>query len=68
MIFHYAVTAALAALRVGGVTNASFQAAAHLYVGLLLGLAVGRKSWSYIWLLLFLTAVETVCFLAGKLG
>lgn len=64
----WGLTAALAALRVGGETGAAFQAVAHLFVGG--AFAAGWRGWSTDTLKttpfiqgLVLTAVETACFL-----
>lgn len=57
------LTVILAGYRVAGVTSSSYQAAAHLVVGLFFGLYFGGRERMYLWLALGLTAVEASMFL-----
>lgn len=68
----------LAALRIGGVTHPSFQAAAHLFVGLLIGWGGmewwgtratdgPNDAWLKIVLVILLSAVELFCFVRSKI-
>jgi hypothetical protein len=52
----------LSALRLTGTTSIAFQAAAHLTVGLCIGIAVGEKRWRFAWVAIVLTVVEVVAF------
>ena len=67
-IFLVLMTLLLAGMRVAGFTHEAFQAAAHLWVGYLIGgaiyNAVERKT--FIGLAGFLTVVEVICFFAFK--
>lgn len=58
----------LGCLRVAGIKGIFFQAIAHLFMG---GLAVAwweqRTRWQ-LWLFIFLTVLETVCFFFGTLN
>jgi len=64
-----AVSVALAGLRIYGITNQTFQAAAHLWVGgLIVGYWTQRKTWprdSYMCLCLSiaLSVIELGCFI-----
>lgn len=58
--------AALAGVRLAGEKSVAFQAAAHVFVGLLLGLAWGRKSWYPASVAIALTVVEVIAFFAVK--
>ncbi len=68
------VSAALAALRISGITHPAFQAVAHLWVGgLFASWFVGRKTPtprpSRLWMALVLTfAVELPCALLARFG
>jgi hypothetical protein len=52
----------LSALRLTGTTSLAFQAAAHLVVGLCIGIAVGEKRWRFAAVAIALTVVEVVAF------
>lgn len=66
-----AIAVALACLRVSGEKGELFQAVAHLYVGLLIGLAWANYQflhtpWRfYAWVALALSVIELACFLLG---
>lgn len=56
----------LCVLRVEGHKGEAFQAAAHLAVGLLIGLAVRRPRRLYLILAAGMSAVEVLVFLLGR--
>lgn len=71
------ISLAIAGLRIGGITHIAYQAAAHLFVGGMIGAAVAlyrwtaydagrREFWFPIYLALFLSAVEVACFFAFR--
>jgi hypothetical protein len=63
-----AVALALGAIRVAGHTSPAFQAAAHLFVGVLFGAwFMGRERWNawLLYLALALSVLELACFLLG---
>ena len=57
-----AVAVALAVLRIGGVTHPSFQAAAHVFIGGLIGAWCITRSWRHGGPALGLLAVEVAMF------
>lgn len=57
------LSAAVAGLRVAGVTAPWYQAVAHLLVGLLFGAYLVNRERLALWLALGLTATEVVMFL-----
>lgn len=61
------IAIALAWMRVAGMTSIAFQAAAHVAVGLCIGLAVGEKRWRFAWVAIYLTLVEVAMVLNGVL-
>jgi hypothetical protein len=52
----------LSLFRISGDVRIAFQAVAHVYVGLLIGVALGQKKWTYAYIAIALTAVELVMF------
>jgi hypothetical protein len=72
-MYDYAVALSLflAVLRVAGSTSPSFQAAAHIWVGVLVGLFWANPTWTrakWLGLAAALTVVETICFLYSRLA
>ena len=60
------VAATMAVMRLAGHKGKSFQAMAHLYVGLLFGLGIGFQSIFYSWTGAALTFVELVAFVWAR--
>ncbi len=57
------LTTIIAIIRIAGITNNVFKDIAHIWVGILFGLAIGTKDGFYSWLAIMLSLVELICFL-----
>jgi hypothetical protein len=58
------VSIAFAVARMEGEKSVVFQALAHVWVGLLLGVAIGRRSAEWAWLAGWLSVIEVIAFFA----
>ena len=56
----------LGVLRIHGIKHEAFQAAAHLYVGGLLGAYFSGKNKEFLWIAIGLSVLEVVCFFLVK--
>ncbi len=61
MLITYILVGLLSAMRIAGVTHPAFQAVAHLYVGGLIGTAVGSWTRKPLYPAIILSVVETLC-------
>lgn len=61
------LSAGFGVARICGVTHPSFQAFAHVFVGLLIGLALGRKQWAWGILAITLSVLELVVAVSTRL-
>lgn len=62
------IAGVLMGLRVAGVKSEAFQAAAHVFVGLLLGVWLCRRDGFTLALVVALSVVEGACFLRDRLN
>jgi hypothetical protein len=55
----FTVSCGFAVARVSGVDDNIFKAMAHVYVGTLIGIALGRRSMQWAWQPIILSVIET---------